>query len=85
MNAYAEGWVSSVVEEVLSGLILFGESALRKVFNEYGSIIFRNATIKEKGMGPWLPQAGEGHSKSNLIHTREKSGGLLKDYSRKAA
>jgi putative transposase len=34
LNAYAERWVRSVKEEVLSRLILFGEDALRKVLHE---------------------------------------------------
>src|SRR5215510_3892111 len=35
LNAYAERWVRSVKEEALSRLILFGESSLRHVLNEY--------------------------------------------------
>src|SRR5262245_20263841 len=35
LNAYAERWVRSVKEEVLSRLMLFGESTLRRVLNEY--------------------------------------------------
>ncbi len=50
LNAYAERWVRSVKEEVLSRLILFGEDALRKVLNEYGPIIIRNAIIREEAM-----------------------------------
>lgn len=37
LNDHAERWVRSVEEEVRSGVIQFGESAIRKVFNEYGT------------------------------------------------
>src|SRR2546428_10055505 len=37
LNAYAERWVRSGQEEVLSRIILFGEDSLRHVLNEYVS------------------------------------------------
>ena len=85
LNAYAERWVRSVKEEVLSRLILFGEYALRKVLNEYGTHYHRERNHQGKGNGLLVPPATEGYSTSNLIHTRERLGGLLKYYSREAA
>jgi putative transposase len=35
LNAYAERWVRSVLEQCLSRLILFGEGALRHALKEY--------------------------------------------------
>jgi hypothetical protein len=85
LNAYAERWVRSVKEEVLSRLILFGEDALRKVLNEYGTHYHQERNHQGKGNGLLVALAREGHSASNLIRSRERLGGLLKYYSRKAA
>src|ERR1035441_3004409 len=35
LNAFAERWVSSVRQECLSKLILFGEASLRRALTEY--------------------------------------------------
>jgi len=85
LNAYAERWVRSVKEEVLSRLILFGEDALRKVLKEYGKHYHQERNHQGKGNGLLVALASEGHSASNLIRSRERLGGLLKYYYRKAA
>jgi transposase InsO family protein len=85
LNAYAERWVRSVKEEVLSRLILFGEDALRKVLNEYSTHYHQERNHQGKGNGLLVELASEGHSASNLIRSRERLGGLLKYYYRKAA
>jgi transposase InsO family protein len=85
LNAYAERWVRSVKEEVLSRLILFGEDALRKVLNEYGTHYHQERNHQGKGNELLVPLASKGISASNLIRSRERLGGLLKYYSRAAA
>jgi transposase InsO family protein len=85
LNAHAERWVRSVKEEVLSRLILFGEGALRKVLNEYGTHYHQERNHQGRGNGLLVPLASEGHSENNLIRSRERLGGLLKYYYRKAA
>jgi transposase InsO family protein len=85
LNAYAERWVRSVKEEVLSRLILFGEDALRQVLKEYGTHYHRERNHQGKENGLLVALASEGHSASSLIRSRERLGGLLKYYYRKAA
>ena len=85
LNAHAERWVRSVKEEALSRLILFGEDALRKVLNEYGTHYHQERNHQGKGNRLLVPLDGEGHSASSLIGFRERLGGLLKYYSREAA
>jgi hypothetical protein len=48
LNSYAERWVRSVKEECLSKLILFGESSLKRAFNNTKCIIMKNGIIKAK-------------------------------------
>jgi transposase InsO family protein len=85
LNAHAERWVRSVKEEALSKLILFGEGALRKVLNEYGTHYYQERNHQGKGNGLLVPLASAGHSEGNLICARERLGGLLKYYYQKAA
>jgi len=85
LNAHAERWVRSVKEEALSKLILFGEDALPRVLNEYGTHYHQERNHQGKGNGLLVPLANEGHTEGNLIRSRERLGGLLKYYSREAA
>jgi len=83
LNAYAERWVRSVKEEVLSRLILFGESTLRHVLNEYVDHYHHERNHQGKGnvlLFPLSRSQGEGS-----IQCRERLGGLLKYYEREAA
>jgi len=85
LNAHAERWVRSVKEEVLSGLILFGEGALRKVLNEYGTPYHQERNHQGKGNALLWPLARQEGLGIQPIHTRERLGGLLKYYHYKAA
>ena len=85
LNAYAERWVRSVKEEVLSRLILFGEDALRKVLHEYGTYYHQERPHQGKGNELLLPRPRKEDWKTNPIRSRERLGGLLKYYHREAA
>jgi transposase InsO family protein len=85
LNAHAERWVRSVKEEVLSRLILFGEGALRKVLNEYGTHYHQERNHQGRDNELLLPRARKEGWETNPIRARERLGGLLKFYSREAA
>ena len=88
LNAFAERWVRSVKEECLSHLILFGEASLRKALTQFQEhyhserhhqgkgnvLLFPAAESEERPKGPMSP-----------IECRERLGGLLKYYHRRAA
>ncbi|MDH3505237.1 MAG: integrase core domain-containing protein [Nitrospirota bacterium] len=72
LNAYAERWVRSVKEEVLSRLILFGEDALRKVLHEYGTHYHQERNHQGRGNELLLPRARKEGWDDNPIRAREK-------------
>ncbi len=81
-KAFAERWVRSVKHECLSKLILFGETSLRRALRHYH--LERN----HQGEGNVLlfPSSDELQRARGLsICCRERLGGLLKYYYRKAA
>ena len=86
LNAYAERWVRSVKEEALSKLILFGEASLRRTLSEY--LVHFHTERNHQGKGnvllfPLDRQLAPGMDRS--VRCRERLGGLLKYYHRKAA
>jgi transposase InsO family protein len=85
LNAHAERWVRSVKEEVLSRLILFGESALRQVLKEYVTHYHQERPHQGKGNELLLPRPRKEAWETTPIGSRERLGGLLKYYSREAA
>jgi transposase InsO family protein len=85
LNAYAERWVRSVKDEVLSRMILFGESALWHVLNEYVDHYHHERNHQGKGNVLLLPSSSQGQERAGPIRCRERLGGLLKYYERKAA
>jgi hypothetical protein len=80
LNAHAERWVRSVKEEVLSRLILFGEDALRKVLNEYGTHYHQERNHQGKGNELLISLPSQEALGTSSIRTRERLGGLLKFY-----
>ena len=80
LNAYAERWVRSVKEEVLSRLILFGEHSLRHALTEY--IVYYHAERPHQGKGNvvlvTLPD--QPAERTGPLRCRERLGGLLKYY-----
>ena len=86
LNAYAERWVKSVKDECLSKLILFGEKSLRRALFEY--LIHFHTERNHQGKGNVLLFPSNLQSTLSLdrtVHCRERIGGLLKYYHRKAA
>lgn len=85
LNAYAERWARSVKEEVLSRLILFGESVLRHVLEEYGTHYHHERNHHGKDNALLIPLASQEAMGTQSIRMRERLGGLLKFYYREAA
>jgi hypothetical protein len=84
LNAHAERWVGGIRRECLSKLIVFGYAMLRRVLSEY--LAHFHAERNHQGVGNVLlfpdPEAGV---KEGKILCRERLGGLLRYYYRKAA
>jgi putative transposase len=85
LNAYAERWVRSVKDEVLSRMILFGEVSLWHVLNEYVEHYHHERNHQGKGNVLLFPVVGQGSEREGLTQCRERLGGLLKYYHRDAA
>lgn len=85
LNAYAERWVRSVKEECLAKLILFGEGSLRRALTHFEAHFLGERN--HQGHSNEIPfPAPTDHigSRQGPIMCRERLGGLLKFYSRKA-
>jgi len=85
LNAFAERWVKSVKDEALARVILFGERSLHHVLGEY--VEHYHAERPHQGKGNVIPfpaPRAEGAA-DGPIECRERLGGLLKYYHRKAA
>ncbi len=85
LNSVAERWVKSVKDEALSRVILFGESSLRHVLSEY--VEHYHAERCHQGLGNVIPFPSDppANDREGPIECRERLGGLLKYYHRKAA
>jgi transposase InsO family protein len=85
LNAFAERWVKSVKEEVLSKLILFGEASLRRALREY--LVHYHVERNHQGKDNVLlfPTATKAENRVNgLVGCKERLGGLLKYYHQEA-
>jgi putative transposase len=85
LNAYAERWVRSVKEEMLSRLLLFGERSLWQVPTEYVTHFHKERPHQGKENMVLFPRPSRGGTGESPIQCRERLGGLLKYYSREAA
>ena len=85
LNAFAERWIQSVKKEALSKMILFGERSLRHVVGEYIAHYHEERPHQGKGNVILFPSTKAGPSPEGSIECRERLGGLLKYYHRKAA
>jgi putative transposase len=87
LNAYAERWVRSVKEEVLSQLILFGERSLRYALTEYVTYFHQERPHQGKDNVVLMPTVAPAQvtTRRNPIRCRELLGGLLKYYDREVA
>ena len=85
LNAYAERWVRSVKEEVLSKLILFGERALWHAVNHYTSHFHEERPHQGIGNVIPFPMNQPPNDREGIIQCHERLGGLLKSYEPRAA
>jgi transposase InsO family protein len=85
LNAYAERWVRSVKEECLARLILFGEASLRHALTQYVEHFHHERNHQGKGNVLLFPAVSQSPAREGSIQCRERLGGLLKYYERKAA
>jgi putative transposase len=84
LNAFAERWVRSIEEECLDRMIFFGEKMFRHAVQEY--VRHYHAERNHQGLENQLIQPDESLGTANgEIDCRERLGGLLKYYHRRAA
>jgi putative transposase len=83
-NAYLERFFRSLKEECLDRMIFFGEAALRKAVEDY--LAHYHSERNHQGLDHKILQPGtEVCQTVGAIECRERLGGLLKYYHRKAA
>jgi hypothetical protein len=85
LNTYAERWIQSVKTEVLSQMILFGERSLCHALSEYIAHYRTERPHQGKGNVILFPSAQGEPDLNSPIKCRERLGGLLNYYHRKAA
>ena len=85
MNALAERWIQSVKTEVLSQMMLFGERSLHHALSEYIAHYRTERPHQGKGNVILFPAAKVEPDLNLPIECRERLGGLLIYYHRKAA
>jgi len=84
LNAIAEAFVAGIRREVLNKLILFGESHVRHVIEQYAE--HYNIERPHQGVGNRpLTEPAEPPPEEGIVQCRERLGGLLKSYYREAA
>jgi len=85
LNAYAERFILSAKSECLDRMILFGERALHHVLKEYAAHYHLERNHQGIGNNLIIPQPGVGKCTEGAIKCRQRLGGLLKFYHRRAA
>lgn len=86
LNAHLERWIRSAKEECLSRLILFGESSLRHALAEQVIHFHQERNHQGKDNVILFPQEADRVGEdTGPIETRERLGGILKFYHRRAA
>lgn len=85
LKAYAERWVKSVKDETLSRVMLVGDSSLRHVLSAYVEHYHQERC--HQGLGNVMPFRARqaANDREGPLECRERLGGLLKYYNRKAA
>jgi len=85
LHAFAERWMQSVQTEGLSRMMLFGEPSLRHVLSEYVAHYHAERPHQGKGNIILFPSAQVESDSDSPVERRERLGGLLNYYHRKAA
>ena len=75
----------SVKEECLSRVIVFGEASLRHALTPYVEHFRHGRNHQGQGNVPLFPAVSQDREREDPIQCRERLGGLLKYYERKAA
>ena len=84
LNAYMERWFRSLKSECLNRMIFFGRKPLERAVCEY--VDHYHAERNHQGLGNQLIEpGGDVGSASGHIECRERLGGMLKYYHRRAA
>ena len=84
LNAYMERWFRSLKSECLDRMIFFGRRSLEKAVREY--VQHYHGERHHQGLGNELIEPnGDAGSVAGKIECRERLGGLLKYYHRRAA
>ena len=84
LNAHLERFLRSLKEECLERMIFFGESSLRRATSEF--LAHYHGERNHQGIGNRLidPDEGVGED-AGVVRCRERLGGMLRYYYRKAA
>ena len=85
LNAFAERWVRTVKEEVMSHVILFGEASLRHVIKEFVAHYHEERPHQGKGNVILMLRLQRPTKRNDQIHCKKRLGGLLKCYYQEAA
>ena len=84
LNAFAERFVRSIRESCVEQMIFFGESALRRAVSEF--VLHYHTERNHQGLENKIIQPDFAEfPDSGPIHSRQRLGGLLRYYYRKAA
>ncbi len=84
LNAFAERWVRSVMQECLSKLILLGEASLRRALTEYTKHFHLERNHQGKGNALLFPAAPSQRAPTAVVDRKQRLGGLLNYYTRAA-
>ncbi len=84
LTPHIERFIGSIKQECLSRLIFFGEHSLRHAIRAY--LVHHHQERNHQGLGNQIPVPGDEVGRaSGEIQSRERLGGLLRYYYRKAA
>src|SRR2546426_409771 len=83
LNAHAERFVRTIKEDCLEGMIFFGEDALRQAVQEFAA--HYHLERNHQGLGNQLIVPIAAMDTTGTIERRQRLGGLLNYYFRKAA
>jgi transposase InsO family protein len=84
LNAWAERFVRSIKEECLDRMIFFGERSLRRAIREF--VVHYHEERNHQGLGNKLIEPDEAAGRARgAVTCRERLGGMLRYYRRRAA
>ena len=83
LNAHAERFVRSIKDECLNRLIFIGQASLRRAIGEY--MAHYHEERNHQGLENKLIEASFAPGEAGELKCRERLGGLLRYYHRKAA